>query len=195
MEGCSLDFNNLPSYSVSTHSTALHILLVILFTEDLIIERVVGSFDHLPTLTAALLGLLKIFVTDGFVLEEMVGSPQLHVAYMTLHAVWMVVRLVVDHAVADDLQLTDTALLSARLKTFSTVRVVVFSVELPIHLLGAALTPEALLVVHLPEGRAPVLRQRPQAAVTIPCLFINCLNCSVSYFSLDLWIIEIYIPG
>lgn len=188
-----MDLDHLPGDGLVTAPATLGKCRVIFLAVDLVVERVVGSLDDLLAGAARLLRVLEVPVTDRFVLEEKVVSSQLLITDVALHTVGMVVCFIVDHAISDDLQLAHTARLSGRLKAFSTVRSLVFCEEFPLQLLGATLAPEAILVEDLAEGGAPVLRQRAQATVTIPCWLVDCLGGPIPDFSQNLWIIEINI--
>lgn len=76
---------------------------------------------------------------------------------MALHTPWVVVGVVVHYAVPNNLLLTNTALLLIGLVTFSTVGIVIFRKELPIQLLLASMTSEAILVVNFTECRAAIV--------------------------------------
>lgn len=99
---------------------------------------------------------------------------------MALHTPWVVVGVVVHYAVPNNLFLANTALLLIGLVTFSTVGIVIFRKELPIQLLLASMTSEAILVVNFTERRAAIVCKVPLAMVATPCGFAHSFYCPIS---------------
>lgn len=163
-----------------TLSTLVHMRHVVLLAEHLVIELIVGSLNNFFANSAHLLGLLKILLTDWFILKEKVCISKRLLAYMALHTARVIVGVVVDNAVPNDLLLADAALLLARLVTFSTVGIVVLREELPIQLLLAAVTSEAVLVEDLTKSGTAVIREVSLAVVTTPCGLVHRFYCPIS---------------
>lgn len=99
---------------------------------------------------------------------------------MALHTSWMVVGVVVHYTVPNNLFLTYTALLLIGLVTFSTVGIVIFRKELPIQLLLASMTSEAILVVNFTKCRATIVCKVPLAMVATLCGFAHSFYCPIS---------------
>jgi len=172
--------NNFPFDLLITLPALVHVRHVVLLAEHLVIELIIGSLNHLVANTANLLSFLKILLTDWFILKEKVCISKRLLAYMALHTAGVVVGVVVDHAVPHDLLLADAALLLARLMTFSTVGIVVLRKELPIQLLLAAVTSEALFVEDLTKGGAAVICEVSLAVIATPCRFVHGFYCPIS---------------
>jgi len=130
---------------------------VVLLAENLVIELVVGPLDDLFTYTAYLLGLLEIFLTNWFVLEEEIAPFKRFVTYMALHTVRVIVGLVVHYTVAHYLLLAHTALLLVCLMTFCTESIIIFRKKLPVQFLLATMTSEAILVEHFSKSCATIV--------------------------------------
>lgn len=151
----------------STLSTFLHVRHVVLFTEDLVSEGVVGASDHFLAHGAMLLGFLKVSFADWLVLKEVVRMPQRFIADVTLHTVWVIISVVVDDTVPDNLLTTDTALLLTSLETLGAVRLIILGVEFAIKLLSTAVATETFLVKDLSKCCATLFGQIPLAVVTL----------------------------
>jgi len=172
--------NDFAFYLLITLPALVHVRHVVLLAEHLVIELIVGSLNDLIANTANLLCLLKILFTYWFILKEKVCISKRLLAYMALHTAGVVVSVVVDHAVPHDLLLADAALLLARLVTFSAVGIVILRKELPIQLLLASVTSEALLVEDLTKGSTAVICEVPLAVIATPCGFVHSFYCPVS---------------
>jgi len=116
----------LPFNLFLTLPALVHVGHIVLLTEDLLIELVVGPLDDLFTYAAYLLGLLEIFLTNWFVLEEEIAPFKWFITYMALHTIRVIVSLVVHYTVAHYLLLAHTTLLLVCLMTFCTESIIVF---------------------------------------------------------------------
>lgn len=140
-----------------TFSAFVHVGHVVFLAENLVVQLVVCPLNNLFTDTTYLLGLLEILLTDRLVLKKEIRSFKRLIAYMALHTVRVVVRVVVHHAVTHDLLLAYTALLLIGLVTFCTVSVVIFRKELAIQLFLAAMTSEAIFVKNFTKSCATII--------------------------------------
>jgi len=157
-----------------------HVVRVAILAVHGLAQLVARALDTVPAASAGggSLG-LETFLTDWFVLKEQVRSPKFVIAVVTLHALWVVVGLVVHHAVPHDLLFAHGARLLVGLVAVCAIGLLIFREELPIKFLLASVTPEAFLVEDLAKCGAAILCQLPLAVITTLAWLLDCLDGSV----------------
>lgn len=191
MKDAARNTDGVPINILVTFRALVHVTHVILLAEHLVIQLIIGAFYHLLAHAANLLGLLEIFFANWFVLKEEVGISQWLIADMTLHAAWMIIGIVVHHAVPHYLLFAHTALLLTSLVAFGTKSVFILREELPIEFFLTTVTAEAILVENLPKSSATIIRKIALAVIAGPCRFVHCFYCPVSDSRQDLRVTEI----
>ena len=109
---------------------------------------------------------LETLLTDWFVLKEQVRSPEFVIAVVTLHTLWVIVGVIVHHAVPHDLLLAHGARLLVGLVAVGAIGLLIFREEFSIKFLLASVTPEAFFVEDLAKCGAAILYQLSLAVIT-----------------------------
>lgn len=157
-----------------------HVVRVAILAVHGLPKLVTSPLDAVPAARAGggSLG-LETLLTDWFVLKEQVRSPEFVIAVVTLHTLWVIVGVVVHHAVPHDLLLAHGARLLVGLVAIGAIGLLIFGEEFSIKFLLASVTPEAFFVEDLAKCGAAILCQLPLAVITTLVRLLDCLDGSV----------------